>query len=122
MIEGSVDPWRQAIVRLVIRGPHGQERTVEATVDTGYEGPLTLPAATVAALGLPLRRVRRLMVADGSLVEVPVHEATLVWDGKERTVMIRVLGTQPLLGMALLSGHRLSIDVADGGKVTIEAM
>jgi len=96
--------------------------TLNVLVDTGYDGPLTLPPPAVAALGLPLRRVRRVEVADGSLVEVPVHEARVIWDGAERTVMVRALGTQPLLGMGLLAGHRLCVDAVDGGAVTIETL
>ncbi len=121
MITGSVDPWRQAVVHLVVRGPQGQEATLEVLVDTGYEGPLTLPAARIAALGLRLRRVRRVMVADGSLVDVPVHEGRILWNGEERPVMIRALGDQPLPGIALLLGCRLQVDVVDGG-VTVEPL
>lgn len=123
MIRGTVDPFRQAVVRLVVRGPQpGAELSVNVVVDTGYDGPLTLPPRAVAALGLPLRRVRRVQVADGSLIEVPVHEARVVWDDVERTVMVRALGSQPLLGMELLAGHRLCVDAVDGGSVTIEAL
>lgn len=115
MSRGTVNPFRQAVVRLIVRGPRPDaELSVNVVVDTGYDGPLTLPPRAVAALGLPLRRVRRVQVADGSLVEVPVHEARVVWDDAERTVMVRTLGTQPLLGIDLLAGQRLCVYAVDG--------
>ena len=43
----------EAVVSLVLRGPEGQTREVNAVIDTGYSGFLTLPAALVADLGLP---------------------------------------------------------------------
>ena len=56
MIVGSVSAHREAIVRLVIVGPQGREREIEAIVDTGYTGSLTLPSEVVFDLGLPFRR------------------------------------------------------------------
>jgi predicted aspartyl protease len=41
---------------------------VEAVVDTGFTGHLTLPSATVEALGLPIIGSAESILADGSLV------------------------------------------------------
>ncbi len=51
MIQGVVNARHEAIVRLEVQGPDGVE-SVEAIVDTGFTSALTLPTATVAALGL----------------------------------------------------------------------
>ena len=53
MIEGSVNAAYEAVVALSLQGPGGRTRDIEAVVDTGYSGFLTLPAALVAELGLP---------------------------------------------------------------------
>ena len=53
VIEGFVNANHEAVVSLVLRGPEGQTREVNAVIDTGYSGFLTLPAALVADLGLP---------------------------------------------------------------------
>jgi predicted aspartyl protease len=51
MIVGVVQ-GREARIRLTIRGTRGKEQVIDAVVDSGYTGWLTLPPATIAALGL----------------------------------------------------------------------
>ena len=38
MITGTVTAYREAIIRLNVRGPGGEEKTVEAVIDTGFAG------------------------------------------------------------------------------------
>ena len=52
MITGSVNARREAIIQLGVLGPDGQRQTVDAVIDTGFNGFLTLPEQAVAALGL----------------------------------------------------------------------
>lgn len=52
MITGVVNVNREAVIRLVVAGPSGQQQEIEAIVDTGFTGFLTLPPALIAALGL----------------------------------------------------------------------
>ena len=52
MITGSVNANYEAIIHLSVRGPGGQEREVDAVIDTGFNGFLTLPPALVTALDL----------------------------------------------------------------------
>jgi predicted aspartyl protease len=56
MITGLVTSFYQATIRLIVRGPTGQAQEVEAVIDTGFDGALSLPSADIAALGLPWRR------------------------------------------------------------------
>lgn len=53
MIEGVVNAAYEAVVTLILHGPGGRTREIEAVIDTGYNGFLTLPAALVAELRLP---------------------------------------------------------------------
>jgi hypothetical protein len=46
MISGVVTAYRQAIIRLTVHGPEGQKQEIEAVIDTGFDGTLTLPPAT----------------------------------------------------------------------------
>lgn len=52
MIEGRVNANGEATIHLGLRGFAGEEQTVEAIIDTGLTGYLTLPAAGIARLGL----------------------------------------------------------------------
>lgn len=107
MIVGAMNSQREAIVRLVVVGPGGQERHIEAVLDTGYTGSLTLPSAVVSDLGLPFRGRGSVVLGDGSESEFDVHEATIAWAGERRSAAIDVAETDPLLGMGLLLGNEL---------------
>ena len=121
MIEGVVNAAREAVVTLSLRGPAGQARDIRAVVDTGYSGFLTLPTTLVAELGLPFANLGWARLANDDEVTYDVHHATVLWDGQPRQIRADVTGSTPLLGMRLLAGHDLSIEVERGGRVLIEA-
>ncbi|MGE3540492.1 MAG: hypothetical protein AB7N91_24010 [Candidatus Tectimicrobiota bacterium] len=55
MITGRVNADAEAIIRLPIRAADGREQEMEAVLDTGFNGSLTLPPAVIATLGLQWR-------------------------------------------------------------------
>lgn len=122
MIIGIVNANLEATIRLIVRGAQGQEQEIEAVIDTGFTGSLTLPAALIAALGLAWRGHAQAELADGSLHLFDVYAATLLWDDQARMVEIDATDTNPLVGMDLLHGYDLRIQVVEGGRVTIEVL
>ena len=52
MISGVVTDRREAVVRLRMHGPAGQDQEIEAVIDTGFDGWLSLPSSIIARLGL----------------------------------------------------------------------
>ena len=70
MIEGVVNSAFDAVVNLVIRGSSGRAREIEAVIDTGYSGFLTLPLALVAELELPYFTSGTAFLADGAEVRL----------------------------------------------------
>jgi predicted aspartyl protease len=56
MITGVVTDDRQALIRLIVRGPAGNEQEVEAMIDTGFDGWLSLPSSIIFPLDLEWRR------------------------------------------------------------------
>lgn len=120
-ITGSVNAHREAILRLTVRGPQAQEE-IEAVVDTGFTGFLTLPPPLVAMLDLPFRRLGRAVLADGSETLFEVHEAEVIWDESPRRDFVDAADTDPLVGMALLDGHELTVQVVNGGDVFIKEL
>jgi clan AA aspartic protease len=121
MIAGTVVN-RRPTVPLTVRGPSGLEVIVEALLDTGFNGFLTLPTTTVTSLGLPYRNQFRAGLADGSVIQLAVHAAVVLWNGALRRVEVLVTDRQPLLGTALLNGHELIIRFAEGDRVTIQPL
>ena len=122
MITGVVNANHEATIQLVVRGAHGQQETIEAVIDTGFTGSLTLPPMLITALGLPWLGRQRAMLGYGSVRFFDVYAATIIWDGQVRTVETDATDTEPLLGMSLLAGHEVRMQVVDGGTVTIEAL
>jgi clan AA aspartic protease len=122
MIKGTVTADLGAVLRLTVRGPTGQVRRVKVVIDTGFDGWLCLPPATIAALSLPWRRRGRAFLADGSETIFDIYEGTVVWDRRRRRVPVDEADTAPLIGMALLNGYELNVQVRVGGKVTIRRL
>ena len=121
MISGQVTA-REGRIRLKVRGPTGQEREIEAVIDTGYTAFLALPPALVASLRLRWKSIGRGILADGSECLFDVYAGSVVWDGTERRVLIDEADTDPLVGMALMSGYELKMQVRSGGKVVIKRL
>src|SRR5438445_677338 len=82
---------------------------------------LTLPATLIESLGLRSRGAHRGVLADGREVVLDLHEATVFWDGSARRVPVLATGSGPLVGMGLLSGYELTMQVVAGGSVPIVA-
>ena len=95
---------------------------VEAVVDTGFTGHLTLPSTTVETLGLPIIGSAESILADGSLVMEDVCLARVLWHGGERQVRVLVADATPLLGMALMRGSELRVECIGGGEVSVERL
>ena|ERR1051326_2881126 len=121
MIRGEVDANDQALVPLQIRTPDGSLEDIEAVLDTGFTGYLTLPPAFVAALQLPFQQRQTFTLGDDSDVEFDIYLATILWDGSDRDVSVLSTEGDLLIGMRLLRGHHLFVDVIDGGEVRINA-
>jgi clan AA aspartic protease len=122
MIKGRVNVHREALVPLPVRGSQSEEHAIEAAIDTGYNGFLTLPPDLIELLGLPYLRSSRAILGDGSTIEFDIHEATVVWDGRLRRVPVDAADVNPLLGMGLLYGHELNIEVIEDGNAVIRAL
>ncbi len=122
MISGVVNANREGRVRLRIQGPEGHEQEIEAVMDTGFNGFLTLPPSVIAALGCPHIGRGRAVMANGQSELFDVHEATIIWDGQPRTVDADAADTEALMGMSLIYGYELRIQAIDGGRVTLEPL
>jgi len=122
MITGVVRSDHQAVIHLTVRGPAGQEREIEAIIDTGFDGWLSLPSSLIDLLGLVWRQRGRALLADGSESVFEIYEGIVFWDGQIRRIPVHEAETTPLVGMSLLQGYELTVQVQAGGNVTIRAL
>lgn len=120
MIRGSVTPAYEAVIGLTLQAPAGATRDVEAVIDTGFNAFLSLPPDIVTELELPAVTTSSAILADGSEALFSVHEASVLWEGEPRRIYVHASDTTALVGMRLLDGHSLYVEVEDGGRVVIE--
>lgn len=95
---------------------------VDAVVDTGFNGDLTLPPEQIKALGLPEATVTEVTLADGRVHDVPLYEADAVLSGATRKVFVAEAPTTPLVGTNLLWGFSIYIEFQANGAVEIERL
>ena len=122
MITGKVTADVEAIIELQVAGPVQPSQKICAVIDTGYNGYLTLPSNQISAIQLPFAGHRRGTLADDSTVVLNVYLATVLWHGAQREVLVAQAGGAPLVGMAMLRGSRLSMDVVDEGELLIDKL
>lgn len=97
----------------------GGRRAVQAVIDTGFSATLALPPGLIAALGLAWDGQEEAALADGSVKLFDYYRAVVHWDGSPWRVAVLAAGSDPLVGMELLAGYELSIQVTHDGIVTI---
>ncbi len=121
MIHGTIRN-REAIVELEVSGSVQPSQKIAAVIDTGYNGYLTLPDNLVTALQLSFAGYRRGRLAEGSVIRLDVYVGSVVWHGRPSDVLISQAAGTLLIAMSLLTGSRLTMDVVDGGNISIEAL
>ncbi len=111
----------EALVDISVANVDDPDRSlaVEVVVDTGFSGQLTLPFAFISYLGLIRRATKSVVLADGESKDIPVYPALVLWNGRFRQILVLEMESQPLLGMELLWGSRLTIDALPYGEVVI---
>ena len=119
MITGRVSANREAIIELEIVPTNRRNETIEAVIDTGFDGYLTLPRNIVKRLKLQLAGNRRATLGDGNTVVLDVYLAKVLWHRNEREILVLQTEGGPLIGMSLLDGNRVTLVIESGGAVTI---
>src|SRR5829696_10030014 len=122
MIHGSVNARYEATITLQVSGPTGQHRDITAVIDTGFNGALSLPRAVVASLSLTAIAPRTVTLGDGSRTVLDYYDADVLWDLQPNRIRVLCVEGVPLLGTALLRGHKLEVEFEAAGSVTVSAL
>jgi clan AA aspartic protease len=122
MMHGIVDQNCEATIRLVVGNTDSQRQMIDAVIDTGFTGFLTLPLSVLTNLNLQAYRREEGILGDGSTCIFDVYRGLVIWDGELRQIDINEADTAPLVGMSLLYGYRMQLDAIEGGMVTVQAL
>lgn len=121
MMQGVVNQSCEAILPVVLKN-NAITQLVDAVIDTGFSGFLTLPHNIISALNLTWKGRDIATLGDGTSCIFDVYIVIVIWDGEYLTIDINESETAPLIGMRLLRGYDLRIQAIEGGTVTIEAL
>jgi clan AA aspartic protease len=122
MMHGVVNLRREAMLTVVVGSSNRQLQAIDAVIDTGFNGFLSLPSTIVTTLNLPWSGSDIVTLGDGSETSLDLYTAVIIWDGAYQEIDIAESETEPLLGTSLLYGYRLQVDNVEGGIVKIEAL
>lgn len=112
---------RHPRLRLLLPGRQ-EDYSVEAIVDTGFEGDLALPQPVIFALDAALSGIDSFALADGSRLNCRVYEFLLDWNDEQRPVEVLMLDGAPLIGTHLMEGFSLQVEMSEGGEVQLDPL
>lgn len=121
MMQGRVNQRCEATLAIAIRN-NQTTQMVDAVIDTGFSGFLTLPSDMIGTLGFSWEGRDVATLGDGTFCTFEVYIGLVIWDGQYREIYINESETVPLIGMQLLRGYDLRIQAIEGGLVAIEAL
>jgi clan AA aspartic protease len=122
VITGTVNRRLEATLPIRLFGLAGQQLDITAVIDTGYNGALTLPLASVSTLALALLGPMRVILGDTSQRALSFYSAEILWGSQRRVVRVLCVEGDPLVGTALLKGHRLEAEFEHAGNVLVSPL
>ena len=122
MATGAVTNDRKIVVALEVFDDQHAPVLLEAIMDTGFNGSLTLSNDVLSSLKATEAGTHRVELGDGAIVEMDVYFVDVNCFGTEREVQVIESDSEPLLGMSLLWGSRVCFDAVDGGDVSIQTL
>lgn len=88
-----------------------RDSSLEAILDTGFDGYLSLPITIAVTLGIELAAIVPVEYADGRTSQELVFSVRVDFDGKEKTVPATLTaGAEALAGTALLADYELKLN------------
>ena len=117
MIVGRVTEQDEASVPLILLDDHEQQSEIEALVDTGY---LAFYHDVVEELQLSQVGEEEVDLADSSTTVLALYKVTVLWHEGPRVMTAYAVAGRSLIGMKLLRGSLVTLEVIEDGTVVIE--
>ena len=114
----NLEPKESRIIVPVLDAA-GIAAPLEMAIDTGFTGFMTLRPRAIRAMGLERGQDRKMMLADGQVIDTPTWLATAIWHGKPTKIDVLELDARPVVGMSLLWGSDLAVQARPNGRVSI---
>lgn len=110
-LRGGIDEYGHCWVPVTIVGLR-QEISVEAILDTGFDGWVCLPMRLAVQLGLELCGFQTVELADGTQKEELVFSGEVIFGDKRDEVDITLTsGGDTLVGLGLLANSVVTVDL-----------
>ncbi len=122
MVSGQITQTWQARISVDLLGRDGLFQATEFVLDTGFAGDLLLPSDMLRQLRLLPGAEVVGALADGQEIRLNSWRGVARWHGHLRNILILEAEGEPLLGMNLLRGSRVTLEVTRGGSVTIDEL
>lgn len=119
MIHGYISPDLDLIVPVYILDQNGYAYRLEAAIDTGFTGELTLPAHWIRRLGLVPWDHLEFTLANAATETFDTYYGSMLWHGSRVRVRVVEAEGTPLIGIGLLWDNLLTAAITDNGTVTI---
>ena len=108
-------------ISLSLPGERGTVK-IEFIVDTGFAGDLALPARLARQIESWPIGLRESMLANGLILQCPVHAVALERDGEPHTVELLTLDGDALVGTQFYEEYLLQVEMTQGGDVAIDPL
>ena len=112
----------EAVAPVPVMNRNGQFQPCEFILDTGFDGFLALPAELIQRLGQEPAESVFVTFANGRQELWNAWHCRILWHDLPRDLVIFESRGETLLGMALLEGSQVNIQVRIDGAVVIEEL
>jgi len=109
-METFFDARKHPKIKLTVVGAR-KSSLLEAILDTGFDGYLSLPINIAVTLGIELTAIIPVEYADGRRSQELVFSVKVDFDGKQESVPVTLTaGAEALAGTALLAKYELRVN------------
>ena len=122
MIAGVVNSRYEFRICVPVLSRDGAERGIDAVLDTGFSGFLSLPRAVIDECGLTWRTFGRAVLADNRVETFDLYDAILMLDGRPKHIAVYAIEGTPLLGVNSFVDFSLRVRIQVGGRVELERL